>query len=117
MHTGIGKLRALRSFAVFGAIGIVLAACGAGQGNQQSGQLAANQTLRFPLNDDIGTFDPAQLDAAVDAAFAQNLFDGLLTFDMNLNIVPDIAKEVPSESNGGISSDGMTYTFKLRNDV
>jgi oligopeptide transport system substrate-binding protein len=105
-------LRALRSFAVLGAIGIVLAACGAGQGNQQSGQLAANQTLRFPLNDDIGTFDPAFLNAAVDAAFAQNIFDGLLRFDKNMNIVPDIAKQMPD-----VSSDGLTYTFKLRNDV
>jgi oligopeptide transport system substrate-binding protein len=105
-------LRALRSFAVLGAIGIVLAACGAGQGNQQSGQLAANQTLRFPLNDDIGTFDPAFLNAAVDAAFAQNIFDGLLRFDKNMNIVPDIAEKMPE-----VSSDGLTYTFKLRKDV
>jgi oligopeptide transport system substrate-binding protein len=113
-----GGFRALRSLAVIGAIGILVASCGGGTtSNNQGGQLAADQTLRFPLNDDIGTFDPAQLDAAVDAAFAQNIFDGLLTFDMNLNIVPDIAKEVPTDTNGGISSDGMTYTFKLRNDV
>jgi ABC-type transport system substrate-binding protein len=117
MDRPIRGFRALRSLAVIGAIGLLVAACGGGTSTNQGGQLAADQTLRFPLNDDIGTFDPAQLDAAVDAAFAQNLYDGLLTFDMNLNIVPDIAKEVPTESNGGISSDGMTYTFKLRNDV
>src|SRR2546421_3420019 len=117
MHRGIGGMRALRSLAIVGAIGIVVAACGTASNNNQGTQLAADQTLRFPLNDDIGTFDPAQLDAAVDAAFANNIFDGLLKFDDNLNIVPDIAKEVPTTSNGGGSSDGMTYNFKLRNDV
>src|SRR5207302_1698415 len=35
----------------------------------------------------------------------------------SLTIQPDIAKEVPTTSNGGISSDGLTYTFHLRNDV
>src|SRR5438093_12918791 len=117
MYKGVGAFRALRSLAVAGAIGILVAACGGGTTTNQGTQLAADQTLRFPLNDDIGTFDPAQLDAAVDAAFANNLYDGLLKFDDNLNIVPDIAKEVPTASNGGVSSDGLTYTFKLRNAV
>ena len=74
-------MRALRSLAIVGAIGIVVAACGTASNNNQGTQLAADQTLRFPLNDDIGTLDPAQLDAAVDAAFANNLYDGLLKFD------------------------------------
>ena len=104
-------MRALRSLAIVGAIGILVAACGTTSSNQGT-QLAADQTLRFPLNDDIGTFDPARLNAAVDAAFAQNFYDGLLKFDDNLNIVPDIATKLPD-----VSSDGKTYTFTLRKDV
>ncbi|HET8628488.1 MAG TPA: ABC transporter substrate-binding protein, partial [Thermomicrobiales bacterium] len=30
---------------------------------------------------------------------------------------PDLATEVPTQQNGGISADGLTYTFKLRPDV
>jgi peptide/nickel transport system substrate-binding protein len=30
---------------------------------------------------------------------------------------PDLATEVPNLANGGISKDGLTYTFKLRKDV
>ena len=30
---------------------------------------------------------------------------------------PDLATVVPSRENGGVSQDGLTYTFKLRNDV
>lgn len=33
------------------------------------------------------------------------------------SIAPDVASQVPTESNGGISKDGKTYTFKLRPDV
>src|SRR5436305_13029623 len=117
MYRGVGAFRALRSLAVVGAIGILVAACGGGSTANQGTQLAADQTLRFPLNDDIGSFDPAFINAAVDAAFAQNLYDGLLKFDDNLNIAPDIAKEDPTTSNGGIRSDGPAHTFTPPHDV
>src|SRR5437667_11121311 len=117
MDRGVGAFRALRSLAVVGAIGILVAACGGGSTANQGTQLAADQTLRFPLNDDIGSFDPAFINAAVDAAFAQNLYDGLLKFDDNLNIGPDIATEAPTNSNGGNSSDGLTQPHQRRYDV
>src|ERR1044072_172999 len=39
------------------------------------------------------------------------LFDSLLKFDANLNIIPGLAQD------WHISSDGRTYTFNLRDDV
>src|SRR5439155_23184816 len=51
-------------------------------------------------------------DSQAEAEIAQNLFDGLLKFDGNLNVVPAVALSMPA-----ISSDGATYTFKLRQDV
>ncbi len=56
--------------------------------------------------------DPAMIDNETEANIAQNLFDGLLKFDGNLNVAPDIAARLPE-----ISADGRTYTFKLRPDV
>jgi oligopeptide transport system substrate-binding protein len=47
-----------------------------------------------------------------EANIAQNLFDGLLKFDLNLNVVPDLAASMPA-----ISSDNLTYTFRLRQDA
>jgi oligopeptide transport system substrate-binding protein len=108
--TRLSRLRGLRLLAIAGAIGILAAACG-NQPTQGTG-LAADQTFRFPINDDIGTFDPGFINAAVDQAFAQNLFNGLVKFDDKLNVVPDIAEKMPD-----ISADGKTYTFKLRKDV
>ena len=52
------------------------------------------------------------IDSEAEAEIAQNLFDGLLKFDGNLNVVPDIALSMPT-----VSTDGATYTFKLRQDV
>ena len=107
------RFRALRGAAILGTLSLLVAACGTtSNNNNNQGQLASDQTFRFPLNDDIGKFDPAYINAAVDSAFAQNLFDGLLKFDDNLKIVPDIAESLPD-----VSSDGKTYTFKLRKDV
>ncbi|OLD09704.1 MAG: hypothetical protein AUJ09_00225, partial [Firmicutes bacterium 13_1_40CM_3_65_11] len=51
-------------------------------------------------------------DAETDQEIQQNFQDGLVRFDANLNIVPDLATAVPSAS-----SDGLTYTFNLRKDV
>lgn len=58
--------------------------------------------------------------ASLDPAFAKDqatiwacnqLYNGLVALDSNLNIVPAIAKS------WNISEDGKTYTFNLRNDV
>jgi peptide/nickel transport system substrate-binding protein len=38
-------------------------------------------------------------------------------FDENGNTVPVLVKEIPSIDNGGLSADGKTITFKLRDDV
>jgi peptide/nickel transport system substrate-binding protein len=42
---------------------------------------------------------------------------GLWSFDQNNNPVPEIAAEVPTPENGGMSEDGLTLTIKLRDDV
>ncbi len=38
-------------------------------------------------------------------------------FGTAIQLVPDLALEVPSAENGGISADGLTYTFRLRRGV
>lgn len=105
------SLRILKALAVGGVASLVLVACGGGGGGTST-SLASDQTLKFPILGDFGTLDPGQLNAETDSEIAQNLFNGLLKFDNNLNIIPDIASALPT-----VSSDGLTYTFKLRSDV
>ena len=92
---------------------LIATACGSGGGSSSNGQaLAANQLFRFPMVDDIKTLDPGHVSTAVDIAFVQNVFGGLYRFDDSLKEVPDIATGQPD-----ISSDGLTYTFHMRQDV
>ena len=107
------SLRILKSLAVGGVASLVLGACGGGGNNGgNSGGLASDQTLNFPVFSDFGTLDPAISDAETDQEIQQNVFDGLVKFDNNLNVVPDIATDVPQATDNG-----LTYTFKLRQDV
>jgi peptide/nickel transport system substrate-binding protein len=41
----------------------------------------------------------------------------LITWDDTHQAVPEIAAEIPSRSNGGVSDDGLTLTYTLRRDV
>jgi oligopeptide transport system substrate-binding protein len=93
-----------------GAACVLLAACQSG--GTPTSHLAADQTLNFPLLRDFGTLDPALSDAETDMEIQQNLFNGLVKFDNNLNIVADLAASVPQPADNG-----LTYTFQLRHDV
>src|SRR5450759_560036 len=105
------SLRILKALALGGVSSLVLVACGGGSGTTST-NLASNQTLTFPILADFGTLDPALADAETDTEISQNMFDGLVKFNENLNIVADLASAVPTPS-----ADGLTYTFKLRTDV
>jgi peptide/nickel transport system substrate-binding protein/oligopeptide transport system substrate-binding protein len=58
-----------------------------------------------------GTLDPSLADDVYEACIINQLYDGLLEFDMNLNPVPAVARE------WSVSRDGLEYRFVLRDDV
>ena len=69
--------------------------------------------LVFRYNEyaNINTLDPAFSRTLQDNSVCNQLFNGLVQFDSDLNILPCIAKS------WNVSEDGLTYTFNLRNDV
>ncbi|TMF86770.1 MAG: ABC transporter substrate-binding protein, partial [Chloroflexi bacterium] len=105
------SFRILKTLAISAVASLAVMACGGGGGGGNGG-LASDQTLNFPILGDFGTLDPAVADAETDSEIQQNFQDGLVRFDNDLNIVPDLATAVPTPS-----SDGMTYTFNLRHDA
>jgi oligopeptide transport system substrate-binding protein len=81
-----------------------------------SGQTVIPQ-VAGELNIVGGSEDPPSLDPALASDsyshfVIRQLFSGLVTFDNDLNIVPDVASALPQ-----VSADGMTYTFVLRRGV
>src|SRR5256885_13376180 len=106
------RFSGFRSLAVaLGAFSMVAAACGGGTPTS-SENLASDQTLSFPMVDDVGNLDPGTMSAAVDMDIFRSTSSGLYKFDDQLNEVPDIATGAPQ-----ISTDGLTYTFKMKNNV
>ena len=102
-----------------GLLGLLtVAACGGGSSSSSSGgALASSQVLKFPVYQDPKTWDPGIADAEVDTELMQNVFDNLWRFDDTLKLIPDIATDVPTTSNGEISADGLTYTVHLKQNV
>lgn len=100
----------LARLAGLATVGLMTVAACANSGSTTGGEtLAADQFFRFPIVDDIGDTDPAQMSAAVDIDIFRNVFSGLYKFDDNLKEVPDLADGDPQ-----ISADGLTYTFKIK---
>jgi oligopeptide transport system substrate-binding protein len=97
--------------AALGALTIA-AACGGSSSTGSTETLAADQTLRFGMVNDVTSLDPGHVDAAVDITFLTEVFAGLYRFDNNLKIVPYSTTSMPE-----VSSDGLTWTFHLRHDM
>lgn len=68
-------------------------------------------TYRRPLEFSPKTLDPALCVDRYSVTVIQQVFDGLVQFDKNLNVIPAIAKSWK------ISPDGLVYTFHLREGV
>ena len=61
------------------------------------------------------TLDPACASDASSAEYIVEIFSGLVSFDRDLNLIPDIAEEIPQPV---LNPDGtVTYTFHIRPNV
>jgi len=64
------------------------------------------------------TFDPQIDDEEVGMGVIVNIFQTLVQFNgsSTVSFIPYLAAVLPTQENGGISSDYKTYTFRIRND-
>jgi len=70
-----------------------------------------NQVFRYNEHKNIGSLDPAFAKDNADISAINQLFNGLVQMDSDLNVVPAIA------SSWEISENARVYTFQLRKDV
>lgn len=87
------------------ATGLILS-CSEGLRSESDGLV-----FRYNEHKNIGSLDPAFSKDLADIWATNQLFNGLVQMDENLNVQPSIAKH------WRISDDALTYDFTLRNDV
>ncbi len=69
------------------------------------------------LSQEPTVFNPLMPHIEVDQGVHWNLFNPLWGVDAKGNFTPQLAIEVPTIENGGISKDGLTWRVKLRPNV
>jgi oligopeptide transport system substrate-binding protein len=108
-------------FSIIAAFGLVLAACGgddtSSYGANGKPLPADQQVLRVRMSGEPGTIDPQLASGATEASIAKQIGAGLFTYDGDLKVVKNLAKEMPTVANGGISADGMTYKIEVAEDA
>ena len=117
--------RITRVVALVAFLGLVAAACARGDetggGGTQGGEVKAGGTLRMAMNTDVcNGFDPQKAYCSINWEFTRVMLRTMLAMPGveaekgGTELVPDLAAEVPTTENGGISSDGNTWTFKIK---
>jgi len=76
-------------------------------------------TFVLAVSQNIRTLDPALAGDGSSSAKIKVIYQGLIAHDSPHvdRYVPVLATEVPTLENGGISKDGLTYTFTIRKGV
>jgi oligopeptide transport system substrate-binding protein len=126
-----GRIRLLAAALLGVAVLLAVGACGSSSSSSpassSSGPAAAGAQTKGGTLLVSYMGEPQYLDPAVDWegngwSIEHTMYNTLLTYasgpgDKGTVLVPDIATEVPTEANGGITNGGKTYTFHLHKGV
>jgi peptide/nickel transport system substrate-binding protein len=113
--------RSLQIFA-FACGAALLGACtkvstNAGHAPALGGSGTVHGVVRYAIPNDLNSLNPVIGGLAYENAIESAVFDGLVKLDDQERLIPDLATEIPSRANGGISADGKTITYHLRHGV
>lgn len=100
----------LKAFMIMIACMLIVSACSGDKGGTSDGG-TNSQEIKVRINDDPDFLDPHLATASISFQMILNMFEGLVSPTTEGTIEPAVAKEYE------ISEDGLTYTFKLRDNV
>jgi len=81
-------------------------------------QEATGGTLIVGTETDIEGFDPGRGIALATNRVQSAIFEGMVKYQPGtVDLIPQLTTEIPTLENGGITADGLNYTFKLREGV
>ncbi|MDQ6823331.1 MAG: peptide ABC transporter substrate-binding protein [Candidatus Eremiobacteraeota bacterium] len=122
----------MKRIVAFAALGAVLAACTQTTSTSTTATSTADQSsaaaqprnartqagvLRVAIQQDVKNLNPLLTSNTTDVMIADLMFEQLTHADPKGNPVPMLAREIPTTENGGISKDGLTFTYHLRKNV
>lgn len=108
---------ALRMMAIGGAAGLVAPNLLGKHAFAQTPPASPTGRIVVGLSQEPTVFNPLMVHIEVDDGVNFSMFDALFRIDPKGVIQPNLAVEVPSQENGGISEDGLTWRVRLRDDV
>ncbi|MDI9597985.1 MAG: ABC transporter substrate-binding protein [Acidobacteriota bacterium] len=127
---GKGAAAAVIAALLVAALALALAACGGGAAETSGGgtggateeQPKQGGKLVVSYLTEPSSLDPAIAYNVIDWAVEWEIFAGLLRYadkpgEEGTQLEPALATEVPSVENGGLSEDGLTYTFHLKEGI
>lgn len=108
---------ALRLMAAGGAAGFIAPNLLGKPAFAQAGAKAPSGRVVVGVSQEPTVFNPLMPHIETDDAVHFSVFDALFRIDTDGVLQPNLAMEVPSEKNGGISPDGLQWRLRLRDDV
>ena len=116
-EAGLSRRDALRYLALGGAAGALAPRVLAAQGIAHEPPLVPTGRIVVGISQEPTVFNPLMAHIEVDDGVHFSLFDALFRIDPDGTILPNLAAEVPTQQNGGISEDGLSWRIRLRDDV
>ena len=107
----------LRMMALTGAAGLVAPNLLGKPAFGQTPPASPSGRIVVGLSQEPTVFNPLMTKTETDDGVHFSMFDALLRIDPEGVLQPNLAVEVPSQENGGISADGLQWRFRLRDDV
>src|SRR5215208_5276806 len=78
---------------------------------RNAAQAAGDGTLIVGTETDIENFDPGRAIALATNRVQTAVYEGLVKYAPGtVDLIPNLATEIPTVENGGVSADGLTYT-------
>lgn len=101
----------MRLIAYFAAAAVLAAVLGCGGGKFSGGSNNLDHVLSYPIPNNPTNFDPAGVEDGDTIEVLHQIFEGLVIYDENNQLVPNLALSWDE------SEDGLTYTFRLKPGV
>src|ERR1700682_1846060 len=110
MDDSVARFRWLRVPALLTVVGLLAAACG--NPAPSTSNLAKDQTLRVNIQVEPNSLDPGQEQYAYEGAVGVSISEALVRVKADLSDV-----QAATASSWSTSSDGLTWTFKIRSNA